>query len=237
MMSETSTQDIVAENPSVTLVKRYANRKLYDTKRSCYVTLDKLAQMVQAGEEIQIIDNESKADLTAITLTQIIHEQEKREQRMPLNVLRVLIQNSGNLQEVWEERVVTPISEAQSSVEKGVQELRHSAQSLRETATRSVMQFSGAALRIFSKEEQRAVEFRRNVLDPVERLNDRIKRRTEKLRSYLGDPASDVSRRRNRQVRDHAQQFRSRLLGLLKKLDELDLLLNQLEDQDRKDDF
>ncbi len=49
------------------------------------MTLDEIAQMIKVGEEVTIIDNETKEDLTSVTLTQIIFEEEKRESRMPLS--------------------------------------------------------------------------------------------------------------------------------------------------------
>ena len=77
------------------VVKRYANRKLYDTQRSRYVTLDQIAEMIRAGEDVKIIDNNSKEDLTAITLAQIIFEEEKKSSFMPLSALRNIIQSGG----------------------------------------------------------------------------------------------------------------------------------------------
>ena len=50
------------------LIKRYANRKLYDTRASRYVTLPQIAQLVRSGEDVQIIDNVSKENLTSVTL-------------------------------------------------------------------------------------------------------------------------------------------------------------------------
>jgi len=58
------------------IIKRYANRKLYDTVRKEYITLNGLSKLIREGAEIQVIDNESGEDLTARTLTQIILEQE-----------------------------------------------------------------------------------------------------------------------------------------------------------------
>lgn len=58
------------------IIKRYANRKLYDTFRKEYITLNGLSELIRQGAEIQVIDNESGEDLTARTLTQIILEQE-----------------------------------------------------------------------------------------------------------------------------------------------------------------
>jgi polyhydroxyalkanoate synthesis repressor PhaR len=74
------------------IIKRYSNRKLYDTQDSRYVTLLQIAEMVRAGEEVQIIDNNTKDDLTEITLAQIIYEEQKAHSRnVPLQTLKELI--------------------------------------------------------------------------------------------------------------------------------------------------
>jgi polyhydroxyalkanoate synthesis repressor PhaR len=77
------------------IVKRYANRKLYDTQRSRYVTLEQIADMIRSGEDVKIVDNNSKEDLTAITLTQIIFEEEKKQSFLPLSALRNIIQSGA----------------------------------------------------------------------------------------------------------------------------------------------
>ncbi len=78
------------------IIKRYQNRKLYDTQQSCYVTLDDIAKMIRNNEEVMVIDNKSKNDITAATLTQIIFESEKKAaQYAPLFTLREIIQ-TGN---------------------------------------------------------------------------------------------------------------------------------------------
>lgn len=59
------------------VIKRYANRKLYDTRESRYVTLQQIAEYVRVGEDVQIIDNKTKEDLTNVTLAQIVYEQER----------------------------------------------------------------------------------------------------------------------------------------------------------------
>jgi polyhydroxyalkanoate synthesis repressor PhaR len=74
------------------VVKRYSNRKLYDTQGSRYVTLLQIAEMVRNGEEVQIIDNNTKEDLTEVTLAQIIYEEKKANSRtVPLQTLKELI--------------------------------------------------------------------------------------------------------------------------------------------------
>ena len=78
------------------IIKRYANRKLYDTQESRYVTLDQISQMIRAGEDVQVLDNNSKEDLTSVTLAQIIFEEEKKKRSfLPLSALRKIIQSGG----------------------------------------------------------------------------------------------------------------------------------------------
>jgi len=78
------------------IIKRYANRKLYDTQESRYVTLDQISQMIRDGEDVQVLDNNSKEDLTSVTLAQIIFEEEKKKRSfLPLSALRNIIQSGG----------------------------------------------------------------------------------------------------------------------------------------------
>ena len=82
--------------PEARVIKRYANRKLYDTQRSRYVTLDQIADMIRQGEDVKIVDNNSKEDLTSITLAQIIFEEEKKQKSfLPLQAMRNIIQSGG----------------------------------------------------------------------------------------------------------------------------------------------
>ncbi|HPI40406.1 MAG TPA: polyhydroxyalkanoate synthesis regulator DNA-binding domain-containing protein [Pseudobdellovibrionaceae bacterium] len=96
-LNETSLAGMTSKPSSkVKIIKRYQNRKLYDTQQSCYVTLDDIAKMIRTNEEVMVIDNKSKNDITAATLTQIIFEAEKKaSQYAPLFTLREIIQN-GN---------------------------------------------------------------------------------------------------------------------------------------------
>ncbi|MFN6250998.1 MAG: polyhydroxyalkanoate synthesis repressor PhaR [Acetobacteraceae bacterium] len=82
------------------VVKKYANRRLYNTETSSYVTLDDLAAMVRDGRDFVVYDAKSGEDLTRSVLTQIIVEQEGKGQSMlPTSVLRQLIGLYGdNLQ-------------------------------------------------------------------------------------------------------------------------------------------
>jgi len=66
----------------IRIIKRYQNRKLYDTHQSCYVTLEEIAQIIREGNEIQVIDNKTKNDITYITQIQLLFDQEKKSTRV-----------------------------------------------------------------------------------------------------------------------------------------------------------
>jgi polyhydroxyalkanoate synthesis repressor PhaR len=79
------------------VIKKYANRRLYNTAKSSYVTLDDLARMVRAGEDFVVFDAKSGDDITRSVLTQIIVEEEAGEQNMlPTTFLRQLIRLYGD---------------------------------------------------------------------------------------------------------------------------------------------
>ena len=65
-------------SPERHLIKKYANRKLYDTRTSRYITLEGIAQLVRDGHEIKVVDRDDGRDLTQLTLSQVVLEEEKR---------------------------------------------------------------------------------------------------------------------------------------------------------------
>jgi len=80
-----------------TIIKKYANRRLYNTGTSTYVTLEDLADMVKAGEDFVVYDAKSSEDITRSVLTQIIFEQESKGQNLlPITFLRQLIRFYGD---------------------------------------------------------------------------------------------------------------------------------------------
>ena len=80
-----------------TIIKKYANRRLYNTGTSSYITLDHLAAMTREGEDFQVVDAKSGEDITRSVLTQIIMEEETKGQTMlPTSFLREIISLYGN---------------------------------------------------------------------------------------------------------------------------------------------
>jgi polyhydroxyalkanoate synthesis repressor PhaR len=85
------------------LIKRYANRKLYDTESKRYITLDGIAEMIRQQQDVKVIDHETGEDITALTQAQIIFEQERKlRSGIPHTVFTNLIQTgSDTFAQVW----------------------------------------------------------------------------------------------------------------------------------------
>jgi polyhydroxyalkanoate synthesis repressor PhaR len=85
------------------LIKRYANRKLYDTESKRYITLDGIAEMIRQQQDVKVIDHETGEDITALTQAQIIFEQERKlRSGIPHTVFTNLIQTgSDTFSQVW----------------------------------------------------------------------------------------------------------------------------------------
>ncbi|QJQ33101.1 polyhydroxyalkanoate synthesis repressor PhaR [Sphingomonas lacunae] len=102
MAGKSSNRDATRESrrgsdDGIITIKKYANRRLYDTRKSSYITLDDLAAMVREGREFRVVDAKSDEDITHSVLTQIIMEEEQRGQTMlPVSFLRQLISLYGD---------------------------------------------------------------------------------------------------------------------------------------------
>lgn len=93
------------------IVKRYPNRKLYNTSAKQYITLVGVAHLIREGEEVQILDHATGEDLTALTLTQIIFEQEKKEGGfLPRSVLTGLVQSGGQTLSTLRRTLASPLN-------------------------------------------------------------------------------------------------------------------------------
>lgn len=112
-------------DPAVTLIKKYGNRRLYDTRRSRYVTLEDVLEVVAAGEEIRVVDAKTQEDLTKRVVTKIIFLEEERRNLdlLPLEFLRKLVQHRDDkLREFYQRYLALSLDVYRSSQEK-MQEL------------------------------------------------------------------------------------------------------------------
>lgn len=83
---------MVKKNPRI--IRKYKNRKLYDTTSSKYVTLDELAEMLKKGDDISVVGHETNEDLTSLVLSEILYDQEKNKKSvLPLELLTNIIKS------------------------------------------------------------------------------------------------------------------------------------------------
>src|SRR3954471_19222348 len=96
----------------VKIIKRYQNRKLYDTHESSYVTLDEIAKMIKGGEDLRVIDNKTKNDITAATLTQLLYESERKSKTQPsVDLLKEIIRHGdGSFSGYIQSKITTEVN-------------------------------------------------------------------------------------------------------------------------------
>jgi polyhydroxyalkanoate synthesis repressor PhaR len=110
LLFEKKTVTLFIERHLMRVIKRYANRKLYDTVTKQYITLDQIAELVRQSEDLRVIDNDTGDDLTTITLTQIILEQEKKNKEfLPRSVLNALVEAGGKPINTLRQHLETPL--------------------------------------------------------------------------------------------------------------------------------
>lgn len=154
------------------LIKRYGNRKLYDTQASRYVTLDAVAELVRAGEDLRIIDNETGEDLTALTFAQIILEEQKRKTALlDLPILRWIIQQGG-----------AAVHELVTSVDRG----REALESMRDRAERRVKQLvEGTERRTDARGDADSTPGRRLLTELLELPQKQLEQLQQRIDSQL----------------------------------------------------
>jgi polyhydroxyalkanoate synthesis repressor PhaR len=113
----------IESSPDSVLIKRYANRKLYNTATSRYITLKGIADLIEAGEEVRVVDNETGEDITSVTLSQILVDTERSNRRVPGTVLTDLIQRSGDVLYSALKRRVDDASEGFEELQRNVKKL------------------------------------------------------------------------------------------------------------------
>ena len=154
----------MAEAAQARVIKRYANRKLYDTRDSRYVTLDRIAELVRNGEEVKVLDNKSQKDLTKVTLAQIIYEEQKSGNATMWSVQSL----RGFIQEGREKLVSSlkegPVGKLVGRAEELGQEVYSAAddrvRGVLESAASHVKQLQGEILRLQARIEELEAKLR-----------------------------------------------------------------------------
>ncbi|MCB0220295.1 MAG: transcriptional regulator [Chrysiogenetes bacterium] len=153
------------------VIKRYPNRKLYDTQKSCYVTLDEIANMVKGGEDVTIIDNKTNQDITSVTLTQIIFEEEKKNKSiLPLSALRKIIQSGQDFLQSTINEGAERVTHLRDETEKQIKRLMNRSELTADEYRNLLTEF-------FMTRQNNLEEFQHNLDDKVRQYVDKIFRR------------------------------------------------------------
>jgi polyhydroxyalkanoate synthesis repressor PhaR len=159
------------------VIKRYSNRKLYDTQESRYVTLEEIEEMIRAGREISVVDAASGEDLTSVTLTQIILENERtRRASLPAAFLHQLIKHG----ESWQDFVQKSM---RSSLEGMISSQRDMERLFRDWSLRAGWGAMGAAASAASAAPAAAEPKRDGAGDDAEKLREEVTALRDRLRS------------------------------------------------------
>jgi len=178
-------------------IKRYANRKLYDTERSSYVTLDEIAEMVRTGEDLEIVDQKTGEDLTSVTLTQIIFEEEKRSKRiLPLPALRNIIQSGGD----FLQRVSQPVQQFKEETQSVVDRFFKAGEERLDGGRQAIREFTNGLQRTIDDLQVRVDQRVKDAVDNLTHVPDldqqleEVRERLQSLEAQMTDLVRTVSR-------------------------------------------
>jgi polyhydroxyalkanoate synthesis repressor PhaR len=155
----------VTTAPERHLIKKYANRKLYDTRTSKYITLEGIAQLVRDGHDIKVVDRDNGQDLTQVTLSQIVLEEEKRGPAKLVDAGGEILHDRGQALLDYVRRTLNVPSEIRHEVGRRRDDLDRMADDAIEQAFRR--------LRIPTRRD-------------IDRINERIDRLTAEVRRTNG---------------------------------------------------
>ena len=148
------------------VIRKYANRRLYDTSGSRYVNLEDIAALIRNGTDVQVIDGKTGQDLTRVTLTQIILEDARNEPAgVPLELLRQLIVTSDTVRREFVKSAVDAYSKLQDAVQNGISGVRDAALSPLE-AVSGFMQANRGEARDVQELRERLAELEARVNKP-----------------------------------------------------------------------
>ncbi|MGF1619076.1 MAG: polyhydroxyalkanoate synthesis repressor PhaR [Rhodomicrobiaceae bacterium] len=206
--------DAQPEKP-VIVIKKYANRRLYNTDTSTYVTLDDLAEMVRAGDDFVVYDARTTEDLTHAVLTQIIVEQESKGQQnlLPIGFLRQLIRFYGNSIE----RLVP------SYLEYSLDTLTRDQEQYRQQFANT---FGGAAIEAMQEQTRKNLEIFQNALNMFAPFTA-----FEQKKPGVTEPPKNAAPASAEKKADRAQT--DEIAELKTQLASIQLQLNKLADQNK----
>lgn len=186
------------------IIKRYPNRKLYDTEAKRYITLDGIAELIRQGQEVQVVDHTTDEDLTAVTLTQIIFEQEKKQGGfLPKSVLTGLVQAGGETVNTLRRTLTSPLDllhHVDEEIEKRLQNLVNRGElAIEESQKLRQKLLSGAAKESITIPGQQHLERLLNSRgipsrDEIEQIHTQIDALSNKIDALLQEDKADPNK-------------------------------------------
>jgi polyhydroxyalkanoate synthesis repressor PhaR len=171
--------------PAPLIIKKYGNRRLYDTAASRYVNLDEIAGLIRQGKDVRILDARSGKDLTRVTLTQIITEDAKdKPTGLPLELLRQLVVASDEVRQEFVMWYLKSAFDAYEKVQGAVQSRLGEVQSAILSPVEMMAKFLGSSspLRPGTESAAELQELRKRVAELEARLRKPARPKTKKKR-------------------------------------------------------
>lgn len=195
-----------------TIIKKYANRRLYNTGTSAYVTLEDLATMVKENEDFTVRDAKSGEDITHAVLTQIIFEQEAKtgQTMLPVSVLRQLISFYGD-----QMQMVLP-SYLEHSMAAFAKEQSHLREQMTSMVGKSPMDIMASSQEMIQEQTRRNMEMFQNAMSMFNPFTSTLP----------GEPDSQADDSAHKDIKtehssDDLLKMRSQIADMQRKLDEL----------------
>ncbi len=160
-------------------IKRYANRKLYNTETSRYITLKGIATLLEDGQEVEVIDNATGEDITGVTLSQILVDTERSNREVPGNLLSEIFQRGGDV-------VYNAIRRGVGDASDGLEELQRNFQKFSQGQNSDLSNWVACSPKDLERVLQQSFEKVFRILDlprrsDIERLNEQLSDLAKKI--------------------------------------------------------
>ena len=165
------------------LIKRYANRKLYNTDTSRYITLKGIAELLENDQEVKVIDNESGEDITSVTLSQILVDTERSNRTVPGNLLSGLFHRGGDALYGALRKSVDDASEGIEEIQRNVRHLLGSRPGGKDWVAFTPRDFDRMVQRAFERVFRLLDVPRRSDIDALNERLDRVVEAIDALRA------------------------------------------------------
>ena len=160
-------------------IKRYANRKLYNTETSRYITLKGIATLLEDGQEVEVIDNATGEDITGVTLSQILVNTERSNREVPGNLLSEIFQRGGDV-------VYNAIRRGVGDASDGLEELQRNFRKFSQGQNSDLSNWVACSPKDLERVLQQSLEKVFRILDlprrsDIERLNEQLSDLAKKI--------------------------------------------------------